>query len=456
VSATGDTARPAPDPVAPDLVAPDLVAPDLVALVERRRQGFGLERRFYADPDLYELELDAVWRAGWLFAGHSCELARPGDFLTYDAMGDPVVVVRQLDGSLRAVHNVCRHRGSLVVVEEAGHASRLVCPYHQWVYDLDGRLARCPGAPEGFDPSSSPLLPVAVRELAGLVFVCLAAAPPDFDGAAAELGRMAAPQGLGAASVARSIDYLVPANWKLVWENNRECFHCAVNHPQYVRANFDRFAPGEDARVDELAAALERTLAELAGSEVLGELHSELGLAAFPDGSGRRWWSANRTALQEGFVTESVDGRRVAPLMGSYRREDVGTLRLRTLPNFWCHASCDHAVTTRLTPAGPEATRVRVSWLVAGSAVEGHDYTTERLLPFWQLTSEQDWTICERQQRGVMSRAFVPGPLSPTKEANVERFLAWYVGRLATALGLPGPGAPEPGPRTRSPAAARS
>ena len=115
-----------------------------------------------------------------------------------------------------------------------------------------------------------------------------------------------------------------------------------------------------------------------------------------------------------------------------YTGPDVGTLRIRTMPNGWNHSSCDHGVTTRLTPAGVHRTLVRVIWVVDRDAEEGRDYRLEELTPFWQLTSEQDWRICEAQQRGVRSRAYAPGPLSEYKEYNVDAFLRWYLQQLAT------------------------
>lgn len=116
--------------------------------------------------------------------------------------------------------------------------------------------------------------------------------------------------------------------------------------------------------------------------------------------------------------------------MGDYRDYDVGTLRARTVPNFWCHASADHAVLTRLAPAGPELTCIRVQWLVDRDAVEGRDYHLARLLPFWRLTSEQDWNLCERNHAGVRSPAFIPGPYSRRHEANLVAFVDWYLTRL--------------------------
>ena len=150
-------------------------------------------------------------------------------------------------------------------------------------------------------------------------------------------------------------------------------------------------------------------------------------MAVFPDADHNIWFSANRTPLAAGWVSESMDGKQVAPIMGDYSGPSVGTLRVRALPNFWNHSSCDHGVSTRLLPAGPQQTAVRVYWLVEEKAVEGRDYELSKLLPFWQLTSEQDWLICERQQKGVCSSAYTPGPYSTFKEYNVESFVRWYL-----------------------------
>ena len=158
--------------------------------------------------------------------------------------------------------------------------------------------------------------------------------------------------------------------------------------------------------------------------------HQRGGLAPFPDPDRGIWYAADRTVLVEGWDTESMDGQRVAPLMGDYQDADVGVLRMRSMPNFWVHASCDHAVATRLLPAGPRTTRVRSYWLVHRDAREGEDYTLDKLLPFWQLTNEQDWEICKWQQKGVDSIGYVPGPLSRQKEYNVDAFIRWYLQQM--------------------------
>jgi Rieske 2Fe-2S family protein len=245
------------------------------------------------------------------------------------------------------------------------------------------------------------------------------------------LGNAARPQGLVRARVAKAVEYLVHANWKLVWENNRECFHCNVNHPQYIKANFDHYnADDASERVKaEISAVVQRSQAKWTAAG-LGPTREESGMTLFPDAERNIWFSANRTPLVDGYVSETMDGKQVAPLMGDYPDADVGTLRMRSLPNFWNHSSCDHAVSTRLLPAGPQHTAIRVWWLVQADAVEDRDYKLEKLMPFWQLTSEQDWEICERQQRGVNSSAYLPGPYSTYKEYNVDSFVRWYMKML--------------------------
>jgi Rieske 2Fe-2S family protein len=281
------------------------------------------------------------------------------------------------------------------------------------------------------DKNELGLLHAHVRELEGLIYVSLADNPPDFTEAAAAIGPLARPQGFNRAKVAKTVDYDVPANWKIVWENNRECYHCNVNHPQYIKANFDHFNADDvnervQSRIDSAVARSEAKWAETG----LAVSHRHTGMTEFPDAERNCWFAANRTPLVEGWVSESLDGRQVAPLMGDYTDADVGTLRIRTLPNMWHHASCDHAVTTRLLPAGIQRTAVRVTWLVDQNAEEGRDYQLDKVLPFWQLTSEQDWELCAMAQRGVNSSHYVPGPFSTYKEYNVDAFVRWCLHQL--------------------------
>jgi Rieske 2Fe-2S family protein len=266
-----------------------------------------------------------------------------------------------------------------------------------------------------------------VEEVEGLVFITLAEKPADFQEAREDLAPLLKPQGFRRAKAAKTIDYDIRANWKVVWENNRECYHCNLNHPQYIKANFDHYNSDDTTpRLrDQMTAAAAKVEAKWEDAGLA--THKQTGMTLFPDAEKGIWFSANRTPLVDGWVSESMDGKQVAPLMGDYKDADVGTLRMRTLPNFWNHSSCDHGVSTRLLPVGPQLTAIRVWWLVDEKAVEGRDYELARLMPFWQLTSEQDWLICERQQTGINSSAYAPGPYSTFKEYNVDSFVRWYL-----------------------------
>jgi Rieske 2Fe-2S family protein len=407
------------------------------SMITRCQPGWSLPREFYSDEAVYRHDVDRIWRAGWLFAGHACKAAEPGDYFTVQVDIDSIIVIRGEDGAIHALHNVCRHRGSVICDNAAGHVSRLVCPYHQWTYGQDGRLLACRGMHD-IDKSQFGLRPVAVSEVEGLIFISLSGDPTPFKAARDVLAPFLKPQGLRRARVAKAADYVVKANWKLVWENNRECYHCNLNHPQYIKANYDHYNADDtsDAVRAKIGAVVARTEQKWAALG-LAPTHKDPGMTVFPDAKNDVWFSINRTPLSDGYLSESTDGKPAGPLMGDYRDADVGTLRMRTLPNFWNHSSCDHSVSTRLLPLGPQLTALRVWWLVDEKAIEGRDYQLASLTPFWQLTSEQDWEICERQQRGVNSTAYLPGPYSTFKEYNVAGFVRWYLDKLRSSRGQP-------------------
>jgi Rieske 2Fe-2S family protein len=387
-----------------------------------RAAGRSLSQASYVDPEQFAADLEKVFYAGWLFAGHSCEVANPGDFLTFTVGSESVIITRDDTGVLRGHHNVCRHRGSRIATEDRGHARALVCPYHQWVYGLDGQLRSARLMGDCFNVREYRLQPAVVREVAGLLFVCLDPDPPSFAPASAAIEPQLRPHGLERAKIVGRHRYSVRANWKTLIENNRECYHCRGSHPEFLLSNFDLGSHG-DVRPN---LRYESTLADSY------DRWSRMGLAprevSFPSGA---WFRVARMPLKEGFLTESTDGRLVATLMGDLTDADTGSLRIAALPNMWAHANCDYAMTTRLTPVAPDLTTVDVTFLVDGDAREGVDYDPERVAEVWRLTSEQDWKLCEDNYAGIASRAYVPGPLSTVAENSVEAFVGWYERQLS-------------------------
>ena len=400
----------------------------IAALRDAYRPGGPLQRAFYTSPAIHNADLDRIWRRHWLYAGHTCQIPNLGDWMTWSIGADQVLLVHGRDGVVRAFHNVCRHRGARICNAGQGNAKLFVCPYHAWTYDLDGRLRTATEREFGVAREDMGLMPIALRDLGGLLFIALGDNPVDFDQPAAEIAPAMAHQGFADAKVAHTIRYRVKANWKLVFENNRECYQCDTAHPEYVSGTYDtaRFDPARVAEVEQMTAGAAHRF------DAMG-----LGSAAASSAMTGNFWRVSRAPLMDGWQTQSLDGRPIAPLMGRMRDLDAwsrGTLRCTVFPNFWQHASDDHAVATRLTPIDAMTTEVDVTWFVHRQAQDGRDYDLARLLPFWQRTSEQDWVICEANQLGVASPAYRPGRYSLTREPNVQQFVDWYLAALAVGV----------------------
>ncbi len=388
------------------------------------RPGYGLPRDFYTNADIFAEEQERIFRKNWFFAGHSIELPKSGDYITLNVGGAPVVVVRDRDGKVHAHHNVCRHRGSIICTKEKGKATRLVCPYHSWSYAHDGQLIGAPMMGEDFDKAEHGLKRVHAEEFDGLIFVNLSDTPSPFHELRDHLSPILKSQGMNRAKIALIRDYELDLNWKLVVENNRECYHCEANHHGYVSVQYDTENDNPDLkgeiteRLADCAIRWEKAGLDTARVNTSSDYTAE-------------WFRANRTPVRKGMVTESPDGQLVCDvLMAGFSDPDMGTARANTNINFWCHANSDYAHTVRITPVSPTKTIVRGYWLVDENAVEGRDYDPEKVAAFHDEVMSEDWEICRRQWIGVTSPGFQPGPYSPLKEQNVDRYVRWYARQM--------------------------
>jgi len=207
----------------------------LPKLLIDRRPGVALEQPFYTSEAIYKADLDNLFHRTWLFAIPACQLTKTGAYTTLKLGTAEVILVRGADAVIRGFHNTCRHRGSVLCTARGGSVAKLVCPYHQWTYDLDGKLLYAANMGDDFDPSEHGLIPVHVRDASGLIYVCLAETPPDFEPFAQAAQHYLGVHDLTDAKVAHSSTIVEQGNWKLVWENNRECYHCSGNHPALSR-----------------------------------------------------------------------------------------------------------------------------------------------------------------------------------------------------------------------------
>src|ERR1700722_957009 len=150
----------------------DTTTAQLPALIRSRRPGHARPRQFYTDPAIFECDLRRMLLKHWFCAGHASSIARAGEYLLVNLGAESVIIVRTATGEVRALLNVCRHRGSRVCTERTGKAAagRFTCPYHAWTYDLDGHLLVARHMPESFRRADMGLKSLPVRVVEGLIF----------------------------------------------------------------------------------------------------------------------------------------------------------------------------------------------------------------------------------------------------------------------------------------------
>ncbi|TDX29780.1 Rieske 2Fe-2S family protein [Modicisalibacter xianhensis] len=399
-------------------------------MLQARTRNFSLPQPFYNDARLFALDMQEIFEKEWLFAGMTCEIPTKGSFMTLDVGSNPIIIVRGNEGQVHAFHNVCRHRGSRLCVKDKGKVAKLVCPYHQWTYELDGRLLFA-GSDMGsdFDLASYGLKPVNVKTAGGFIFINLSENPPAIDDFLVTLEHYLEPYQMDNVKVAVESSIVEQANWKLVIENNRECYHCNGSHPELLNS-LQEFDDTEDPRATPAYKSLvARKQADWDNEQVPWQL--------------KRFGKRNRltrTPLLDGIVSMTMDGQPgCKKLMGRLTSPDMGSLRILHLPNSWNHFMGDHSIVFRVLPLGPQQTMVTTKWLVHKDAVEGVDYDPEQLRRVWDATNDQDRRLAEENQRGINSKAYQPGPYSETYEFGVIDFIDWYAERLLTNLGYDAP-----------------
>lgn len=383
--------------------------------VQQRKPRHALPHELYSDHDVYRSDLNEIWHKEWIFAGHTFELEKPGNYMTLQVGDYPVVVVRGNDGAVRAFHNACRHRGSKVCQEASGKVAKLVCPYHKWTFDLDGKLLFAGNMGSDFNTQDFPLESAHCEIIESYIFVCVAEQAPDIKAFRESVTPFIAPHGLDNCKVAYESNLIERGNWKLVFENNRECYHCDGSHPELLNSFVENMsvagvAGGDDPELEAFWARCES-----AG------LPSRLAM----DEQGQ--FRMTRIPLSAKAVSYTMDGKpAVSRRLDQSGVDNIGALLYFHYPSTWNHFLGDHALSFRVLPMGPEETLVTTKWLVPKDAQEGIDYDLDHLTRVWLATNDQDRKLVEGTQAGVKSPAYKPGPYSSVAENGVCQFDDWY------------------------------
>lgn len=367
----------------------------------------GLPSSWYFDAEHYARELAAVWYKDWVCVGREEALQKAGDYFLASIGTQSIVVTLMDDGELRAFHNTCRHRGSVLCRTEQGRFrnGRIICPYHTWTYSTDGELLDTPGmiASDDFDASNYSLYSVHVDTWGGFVFLNLSESPElgliEFLGSEADLLKnwpLAEMRSVHQETIS------LACNWKIFWENYNECYHCPRVHPElckvmpvYKQAVFDYIdVPGWEPAFD--------------GDSGLGAV----------DAGAKTWTLSGQSSLPtiEGLTQTEID---------------LGVMFTSVSGSMYVVGHPDYVRSVRIVPTGPESIDLVVDWLLPAS----HDVVTtdeiKSIVELAKIVIEQDGEVCELNQRGLHSIRHETSVLVP-QEFELWHFHEWLREKLAS------------------------
>ena len=335
-----------------------------------------LPQRYLISQELLAKEKERIFSAQWLCVGHQSRIPNAGDYFTQEVVGESLIILRDRAGDLRGFYNVCRHRGTRLCEASSGQGRETIrCPYHGWTYSLDGRLIGAPHMEEtaGFDKAHYSLHAVGLELWEGFIFVNLAKEPSPLQTVFAPLRGKFAHWNLPKLRSARRIEYDVRANWKLIFENYSECYHCPLIHPA-----LSKLTPYDSAEND------------LCQGPFLG------GFMRITKGESL-----------------TMSGKTCALPVGDVRSDDLHRVFYYSIfPNMLLSMHPDYVMVHQIWPQSPERVSILCDWLFHPDAFAHPDFRPNDAVEFWDMTNRQDWHVCELSQQGIASRAYAPGPYS--------------------------------------------
>jgi phenylpropionate dioxygenase-like ring-hydroxylating dioxygenase large terminal subunit len=357
--------------------------------------GLALEPHLYTDPAVLEAEQELIFERTWQLAGHVGSLPRAGSYITSRAGNQPVLVVRDEDGQLRAYRNVCRHRASRLLSGSGQCKAAIRCRYHGWTYRLDGSLI---GVPEGMafgeklDKRRLGLMPVRVEEMCGLIFVNLDADATPLADLVGDLPQRLAPYRIETLEQFAPGEGTQPANWKVVVDNYIEGYHIPIAHPGLMR------------------------MLDYKHYDV--EVHDHW-----------VWFDAPLRSKPSSNWLERTYAQWVTPMPG-LPEEDRRVWRYAYIyPNTAIDLYPDQIDTWQLIPNGVDKTTdVSMCFRPAGSNPRTRfvQWANQKLNT---LVMDEDVDLVDNVQQGLLTRGYKCGPLS-RREAGV----AWFADRIRASL----------------------
>ena len=346
----------------------------------------------YLDPTLFEQELALIWRKQWLYLDRLGVLQNPGDFQVYRIAGREIIVTLNEASQYKAFFNVCRHRGSVLCEAESGHfnSGRIICPYHQWSYTLDGAQAGTPRVNLAVADGALDLHPVLLRSWAGNLYVNLdSTATGTIEDVMIPGPKTLEHWPLAQLSVGHRSSFVINCNWKIFWENYLECYHCPAIHPELCR-----IVPLYQAGLS---------------TELINPEHPATDSVA----AGIESWTSTGRAIAAPFATLN-EAERAA-----------GHTFLELYPNQYIVAHSDYVRQVCIQPLSVTQTQITAEWLFSEDALADPNFDARPATDFGELVLEQDTRVCELNQRGLNAASAFQGVLVDL-EADVVDFHQKY------------------------------
>lgn len=364
---------------------------------------YGLAAKYVTCNEVFRREQLLVFQNEWLCVGGVHELSN-NSLLVKDINGVSIAVSIDQTGTIRCFHNVCRHRGAQLVsdnctveLNNGPNGSDIVCPYHAWRYGRSGELKTAPNMSEvdDFCKEDFGLIKVECRVWEGLIWICLSETPIDFEARFSGLGKLVDPWKIPSLSLHASIEYQVQANWKLLFQNYNECYHCPTVHPA-----LNRLTPYKNASND------------FDQGPILG---------------GPMQLSDNSESI-------TVDGKLADSILAGLNADQSRSVVYYTVfPSIFISLHPDYVLIHRLVPESTSQTSVTCDFLFAGSTNDANRELRHKAVQFWDETNRQDWNVCELVQKGMANHGYVPGPYS-NLESLVAAFDRHYLATFDLAI----------------------
>ena len=337
-----------------------------------------LPQKYFVSPDVFTKEQAEIFSKEWLLVGHQSQIPDAGDYIVQRVNHESLFVIRDRGAKIHGFFNVCRHRGSRLIEDNCGNRAAIQCPYHAWIYGLDGRLIGAPHMDEvpGFEKADYPLHEVNLGIWEGFIFVNLRDASAERGDYSLEhwfapLSGKFSHWNMSILQPAKRIEYDVRANWKLMFENYSECYHCPGVHPQ-----LQKVSPYDSAKND---------LRE--GPFLGGFMKINPGKSLTMSGNACAAFVGKIENLQQVFYYS-------------------------IFPNMLLSLHPEYVMVHQLWPQSPERTLIVCDWFFHPEAFKRSNFNPEDAVEFWDMVNRQDWHVCELSQQGISSRAYDPGPYS--------------------------------------------